>query len=165
MRFRHAPLFVALASLSVGCDHAIKVLAASALEPGRPQGLFGDLVRFELVENPGAFMSLGAALPAGLREALLVYGVPLLLTGLCVWIARNGPLSRRESAGLALVLGGGVANWIDRLMHDGSVIDFVSVGVGALRTGIFNLADVLIVLGVLLLVLPGGLATPRDTAT
>ena len=161
MRTHNASFFVLLAALSIGCDHATKQLATLTLEPGAAHALWGNLVRFERVQNPGAFMSLGASLAPGVREALLVYGVPLLLAAVCIWIVRSGPLTRREWTGLALLAGGGAGNWLDRLLHDGSVTDFVSVGVGALRTGIFNLADVVIILGLLLLALPGGLARAR----
>ena len=54
--------------------------------------------------------------------------------------------------GLGLVAGGGVANWIDRLVA-GAVTDFVSLGVGGLRTGIFNLADLSVLAGVAVLLL------------
>ena len=42
---------------------------------------------------------------------------------------------------------GGASNWVDRVVR-GSVIDFINVGYGPLRTGIFNVADVAIMLGV-----------------
>lgn len=42
------------------------------------------------------------------------------------------------------LLAGGLGNLIDRLAHDGLVIDFINLGVGPLRTGIFNVADVAI---------------------
>jgi signal peptidase II len=47
---------------------------------------------------------------------------------------------------LALFVTGGASNWIDRLAQ-GSVVDFLSVGVGPVRTGVFNVADVAIMLG------------------
>jgi len=49
--------------------------------------------------------------------------------------------------GLTLFVAGGASNWMDRLVH-GSVVDFLNVGIGPLRTGIFNVADVAIMLGV-----------------
>jgi len=49
--------------------------------------------------------------------------------------------------GVCLVLAGGASNWIDRVVR-GSVIDFMNVGVGPLRTGIFNVADVAILTGI-----------------
>ena len=52
-----------------------------------------------------------------------------------------------------LLFGGGVSNLIDRLINNGRVVDFVSIGIGPLRTGIFNVADVYIMAGVLLIVL------------
>jgi signal peptidase II len=52
---------------------------------------------------------------------------------------------------------------IDRLIYDGRVTDFLNVGIGPLRTGIFNLADMAILAGALLLVLKTGAAsTPRS---
>jgi signal peptidase II len=51
-----------------------------------------------------------------------------------------------------LFVAGGISNWIDRVVN-GSVVDFMNVGVGWLRTGIFNFADVAIMLGITLFVL------------
>jgi signal peptidase II len=48
--------------------------------------------------------------------------------------------------GLALFVAGGISNWIDRATN-GSVVDFLNIGVGWLRTGVFNVADVAIMLG------------------
>jgi signal peptidase II len=48
--------------------------------------------------------------------------------------------------GLALFVAGGASNWIDRVAR-GSVVDFLNVGVGPVRTGVFNVADVAIMLG------------------
>ena len=54
--------------------------------------------------------------------------------------------------GMALFVAGGSSNLLDRLTR-GSVIDFMNVGIGPLRTGIFNVADVAIMLGVGLVLL------------
>ena len=135
----------------VGCDHATKRVATALLADSAPIALAGDTVRFQLVENPGAFLSLGARLPEPLRSALLSGFVPLLLVCLCLWLARSARASRVELLALGLVVGGGLGNWIDRLQHGGAVTDFVSLGVGWLRTGIFNVADVAIMAGVALL--------------
>jgi signal peptidase II len=54
---------------------------------------------------------------------------------------------------LALFLGGGIGNLIDRLTNDGRVIDFMHIGFGFLRTGIFNVADMALMTGVVLLAL------------
>jgi signal peptidase II len=70
----------------------------------------------------------------------------LLLTSLL--LSRPSPW---RTLGVALFFAGGLSNWIDRLFR-GSVVDFLNVGIGSFRTGIFNLADVAIMLGVALLV-------------
>jgi len=54
--------------------------------------------------------------------------------------------------GTSLVLAGGASNWVDRVVR-GSVVDFLNIGVGPLRTGIFNVADMAIMLGVAVLLL------------
>jgi signal peptidase II len=63
------------------------------------------------------------------------------------WRLRGWPL-----LGVSLLLAGGTSNWIDRVIR-GSVVDFLNVGVGSLRTGVFNVADMAIMLGAAVLVL------------
>jgi signal peptidase II len=53
----------------------------------------------------------------------------------------------------ALLIAGGMGNLMDRLMYDGYVVDFINVGLGPLRTGIFNVADIAVTLGLLILML------------
>lgn len=53
---------------------------------------------------------------------------------------------------LSLFIGGGTSNLLDRLLHGGYVVDFINIGIGPVRTGIFNVADVAISLGMILLV-------------
>jgi signal peptidase II len=67
---------------------------------------------------------------------LVVLLVALLRTRWSLW----------RATAIALLLAGGVSNWIDRALH-GSVVDFLNIGIGWLRTGIFNFADVAIMLG------------------
>ena len=57
----------------------------------------------------------------------------------------------RRSSGL-YIIAGGASNWIDRVLR-GSVVDLLNLGIGALRTGVFNIADVAIMLGAGLFVL------------
>jgi len=161
-RHWHAFLFV-LASC-VGCDHASKRVAEALLAGGGGLALVGDTIQFQLAENPGAFMSLGAGLPEPVRQILLLGLVPLLLAVVCFSFARLRRTSRAQWLALALIAGGGIGNWLDRVLHDGTVTDFVSIGLGGLRTGIFNLADLAVVAGVcLLLVTTGDSSSSADS--
>lgn len=49
------------------------------------------------------------------------------------------------------MLGGGISNLTDRIFNDGRVIDFMNIGLGGLRTGIFNVADICVMAGTSLL--------------
>ena len=151
-----AVIFCAVLVACIGCDQAAKTVAHSALADSPAISFLGDTVRFELASNSGAFLSLGADLPESVRLVLFQGLVPLSLVALCILAARSGA----SAIALGLIAGGGIGNWIDRLANSGAVTDFVSLGAGALRTGIFNLADVFIVLGVLLTVIGMERATP-----
>jgi signal peptidase II len=153
-------IFLALLLTCVGCDQLAKQIAHSTLAGSTGVSLAADTLRLELTLNPGAFLSLGAGLPAGMRQFIFLGAVPFLLAVICFVALRSGISSGWSLVGLSIVAGGGLANWLDRLQHGGAVTDFVSVGLGPVRTGVFNLADVCIVAGVALLLLvslrPGG---------
>lgn len=155
--------FLLVALACVGCDHAAKHAAGVLLAQGASVSLIGDAVRFELAANHGAFLELGAGLPEPLRHALLIGMVPVLLAGLCIWLFRSGFRSRRDAAALGLLAGGGLGNWLDRVLHDGAVTDFVSLGLGGLRTGIFNVADLAVVAGALLLIASARRQAPDES--
>lgn len=139
----------------IGCDQAAKAVARDSLAERGAISLFGGAVRFQYAENTGAFLSLGSSLPRHLRSLLFVGGTGVILVVLLVAMARGGQGSLTASLGLALLAGGAAGNLIDRVAYGGAVVDFVSVGLGGFRTGIFNLADVAITLGVALVAFQG----------
>lgn len=145
--------FFAALLICVSCDHAAKHAAGVLLSGREPIALAGDVVRFQLASNPGAFMSMGSGLPEEVRHVLFALLVPVLLATVTIYFLRAARPSRAERIALGLVVGGGLGNWLDRLLHDGAVRDFVSLGVGPIRTGIFNLADVAVMGGVAVLLL------------
>jgi signal peptidase II len=136
---------------SVGCDQATKRVAVATLDGQPTKQFLGDTVRVGLARNEGAFLSLGADLPEGERFWLLTVSVGMMLLGLLAFTLKSKGLPLLQVAGLALMLGGGASNWLDRARDGGAVVDFLNLGIGSLRTGIFNVADVAIVAGVALL--------------
>ena len=138
-------LLVLLVGLTIGCDRVTKHLAATTLAGAAPRTYFSGSVQLHDAENTGGFLGLGAGLPESARTAIFTIGTGLALAGLLVLMV----YSRRRTwplAGLSLFLAGGASNWIDRV-DAGRVIDFMVIGVGPVRTGIFNVADVAVMLG------------------
>lgn len=116
--------------------------------------LLGDTVRLELAHNAGAFLSLGAVLPERVRAHLFTWGVGLVVLGALVAAFRSRTPSRTAVAA-ALAAAGGLGNLWDRIATGGWVVDFLNLGVGPLRTGIFNVADVSLMAALAILLWPG----------
>src|SRR3954470_6315628 len=156
MNGRQRLLLVAvLLATTIGCDQATKVLAQSSLRTTPSQSFLGDTFRLTYAENPGAFLSLGAALPDATRFWVLNVGVAVVLAALLFHALVGQKVDRSQAAAYALVVGGGLGNWIDRVIRGGTVVDFMNLGVGPVRTGVFNVADVAIMAGAAVLLLGG----------
>ncbi len=136
---------------TVGCDQATKRVAEVSLPPGVVHSLGADVLRVGLARNTGAFLAAGHQLPEWARQAVLVGGVGLMLVGMLAFALARRALSPQAVVAFALLAGGGLGNWLDRVFRHGAVVDFLNLGVGPLRTGIFNVADLAIVAGALLL--------------
>lgn len=143
-------LIVTLLFATVGLDRITKVIARDRLESAPPISLFGGIVRLDYVENPGAFLGLGSGLSETTRFWFFSVLVGGFLVGLFLYVLINRRLSVIEVAAFSLILGGGLSNLIDRVLYE-YVIDFLVVGIGRLRTGVFNVADLAITAGVGLL--------------
>lgn len=131
-------------------DQWTKVLAVQHLSGKAPIIYFGGLFQFIYAENPGAFLGMGGELPQWIR--FIVFGLFVLL-GLIVmlWSLVKNKMSLTDLMAYSFILAGGIGNVIDRLSHDnGHVIDFMFMDFQIspyARTGVFNIADVAIVLG------------------
>ena len=134
-----------LVVMTIGCDRVTKQLATENLAGEPTRSFLADTFRLTYAENLGGFLSLGAGMPPALRNAVftVVTGALLLVLAVFAWRQRG---SAWHAAAFALFISGGASNWFDRF-SDGRVVDFMNVGVGWLRTGIFNVADVAIMLG------------------
>jgi signal peptidase II len=144
-------LVLILAALgTIGCDRVTKHLAADVFAGTPGRSYLGETVWLGYVENPGGFLSVGASLSPGVRTIVFTGGTGLMLLALTV-VAIRQRLRGWPAIGLALFLAGGASNWIDRAVR-GSVIDFLHIEIGPIRTGVFNVADMAIMLGAALVV-------------
>ena len=74
----------------------------------------------------------------------------VVLSGLCFYALKNARTMRSiELLSFCLIFAGGIGNIIDRILYDRHVTDFLNVGFGNIRTGIFNFADMCVTSGVI----------------
>lgn len=104
--------------------------------------VIGDLVRFTYVRNDGAAMGL---FPAS-RTVLIVVS-SLAIVFLVVLYRRSQPELRIRRSALAAILGGALGNLVDRVFYNGLVVDFIDIGIGVHRFYTFNVADMGVTLG------------------
>ena len=130
-------------------DVVTKALAVRYLVPQRvPHDVLGEWLRLTLVYNPGAAFGLHV----GEHSRWVFMALTVIALGIL------GSLYRATRAGegarllaLALVTAGAIGNLIDRVRSDMGVVDFLDVGVGATRWPTFNVADMAVSGGAMLL--------------
>jgi signal peptidase II len=135
-----------------GCDRVSKNYAESRLSRTEALSFVAGSVRLQLTYNEGAFLSLGASLSRPWREAIFRGGVACMLLALLAYALFFAP-SPWSVCAASLVFAGGASNLADRFLYDGYVLDFINVGIASLRTGIFNVADVAVMAGILMLLI------------
>lgn len=142
-RKKRLSIFLQLSLLILSFDQLTKWLAREFLTKTH-EFFWGPLfIRFELAENSGAFLSLGANWPAPVRFWILTVFVSFILLYAAWSIFAPKNISSAEFWGYQLLLIGGLGNVIDRA-YKGSVTDFVQVGISPFQTGIFNIVDMFI---------------------
>jgi len=143
-------------------DQASKWYAVGWWKGMPRQSYFGDVFRIEYAENPGAFLSFLAGGTEAVRFWTLTVMNGLVLVGLSIYLMRVRQISFWGFLPLVLVVAGGVGNLIDRI-RIGRVIDYFNVGIGELRSGIFNVADMAITAGFVIML--GLMFLERDSKT
>jgi len=139
------PVIVVVAVL----DIVTKAIAVRALVPQRvPHEVLGNAVRFTLVYNPGAAFGLHLG-PWSRWIFTILTIVALVILGRLYLQTAQG--DRPRVLALALVCAGAIGNLIDRLRSDMGVVDFLDVGIGATRWPTFNIADMAVSTGAILL--------------
>jgi signal peptidase II len=148
---RKALVFWPLVSLLVLADCTTKQVAAERLEPEHvPHEVLGDVVRFTLAYNQGASFSVSFGEHTRWILAALAISV---LTLLMVQYRRAAAHDRLLALALACIVAGASGNLIDRLRSSRGVVDFIDIGIGNLRFYTFNVADVAVSCGAILLAL------------
>jgi len=145
------PLLILLVlALNIGCDQLSKAFIRHKMEIYDEYTYVHRHITIQRVENTGAFLSLGDSLKGPVKTILLNV-LPLLavLFGLYYIFAKTN-LNRVTLVAIILIVGGGIGNIYDRIVH-GSVTDFVHINFVIFQTGVFNVADMSIMAGSLMI--------------
>ena len=140
-------LLLIMVALNIGCDQVSKIIVRDKLQYNETVSVIKNHFILTKVENTGAFLSAGNDLPIAIRFILLTILPMIVLSFGLFYLFIKRDLPKIMQIGLCFLLGGGVGNIIDRLLY-GSVTDFLHLDFGLFRTGIFNLADVSIMIGI-----------------
>ena len=157
-------LITLIAILCVGCDMLTKNVAQTHLSTAQPIRLLGGVFRLQYTENTGVILGLGAQWSPATRFWTFGVFIGIVILSMLIFTLSSPHMTPLGIVAAALVIGGGFSNLIDRLFNQGAVVDFMNLGIGNLRTGIFNFADVAIMAGAGLMILWSAL-TPAASAT
>ncbi|HPH46278.1 MAG TPA: signal peptidase II [Chryseolinea sp.] len=138
--------------INVSCDQISKSIVRQTIQYNERIGLVNDHVTLTKVENIGAFLSLGNSLPNILRIILLIVLPGLAMAYGLYFLLTKTTMPKATLIGLSFVLGGGIGNMYDRITY-GSVTDFVHIDFIIFQTGVFNMADVSIMMGMFLILI------------
>ncbi|PWJ59031.1 signal peptidase II [Dyadobacter jejuensis] len=142
---------IILLLVNLSCDQISKELARNSIDDHEIIPVIEQYFTLTKVENTGAFLSMGSELPQQVKNIVLSI-VPLLTLIFGVfYLFRNTSLSMLSKIALSTAIGGGFGNIYDRLFR-GSVTDFMHLNFGFIQSGIFNMADVSIMIGMILFI-------------
>src|SRR5690606_7003468 len=129
-------------------DQITKYIAQQTLPPYQPVPVIGDVFRLTYIYNPGA--AFGLHLGPASRYIFLVLTV-LCVVVLLAWFRSTPSSDRLRLIAISLVTAGAVGNFIDRVRSASGVIDFFDFGIGTVRWPVFNIADIGVTIGAILL--------------
>lgn len=138
---------------NIAIDQISKAIVRLEVAKNEIINIIGDNFILTNVENKGAFLGMGSDLSDTSRLIFLLI-LPILVLGYVVYyILKNKTLDRMSLIAFCCIVGGGIANVYDRIIY-GSVTDFFHIDLGGVfKTGIFNVADMSVSTGMILLLI------------
>lgn len=149
--FRSKPRILAVGGgLILAADLVTKWLVQEHFYLGRSVDVVGDLLRLTYIVNPGAAFGINV----GEYSRMIFLGLSGLAVVILTGMFRSTPSTKRlRLHAIALVVGGAVGNLVDRIRSPMGVVDFLDVGLGSFRWPVFNVADIGVTMGAVLLAL------------
>tara|TARA_B100000902_G_scaffold6616_1_gene8543 strand:+ start:66 stop:554 length:489 start_codon:yes stop_codon:yes gene_type:complete len=146
-------LITMLVFLSIAFDQISKIWVRNNFESYSEKSIIGDVFTLIKVENTGAFLGMGSELSEIPRVLLLIILPVIVLISITLYTYIDKTLDKLSIIGFSLIIGGGIANIFDRIVF-GSVTDFLYINLGGIfKTGIFNIADLSVTTGMILILI------------
>ncbi len=143
-------IIILLVLLNIGCDQISKKIVRKNVDDTAYIEVIDNHFVLTKVENTGAMLGFGQHLSPTLK-IIFLQAIPVIVLMILLFrMLRKSDMDKWLILAFACIIGGGIGNLIDRIAH-GSVTDFFLIKLGFLKTGIFNMADVSVTTGVLLL--------------
>ena len=149
-RKKQISLVVIVLVINFLLDRVTKILAVNYLQGRETLSYFYNTVVLSYTENTGAFLSLGAGWPDWLKYILLL-AIPIAVCLYGLYYCAFKLTDKNLIIAFVCIMGGGLGNLVDRLIYDFHVVDFLNFGIGSLRTGILNVADMSVTFAVIYL--------------
>ena len=153
MKLSRRSIFISLLIVfNIAIDQISKFWVRNYVELYQETQLLGNKFILTNVENSGAFLGMGSELNPTLKIILLLI-LPIVVLGFVLrYVFKDKTIDKLSLIGFSCILGGGFANIYDRILY-GSVTDFFHIDLGGIfRTGIFNMADLSVTTGMILIV-------------
>ena len=147
-------LIFGLILMNIGCDQVSKSVARTHIDATERISVIGEYVILLKAENKGAFLGFLSSMENPILKVILLIILPIAVLLLILrMIIINKDLDKYMIIGLCCIVGGGIGNLYDRILYQ-SVTDFMHIDLGGIfKTGIFNMADVSVMLGSALLII------------
>ncbi len=146
---------VLLIIFNIAIDQITKVIVRANIEIREVIELIGDKFILTNVYNKGAFLGMGSDMNPTLRTIFLLILPTIVLIYVIYYIIKTKELDRLSLIAFCCIIGGGVANVFDRIVF-GKVTDFFFIDLGGVfKTGIFNVADLSVTTGMIILLYSG----------
>ena len=146
-------LITTIVFLSIALDQISKIWVRNNFDYSVENSIIGDVFTLIKVENPGAFLGMGSDLSESFRILLLIVLPIIVLISITIYTYIDKTLDKISIIGFSLIIGGGIGNIFDRIVY-GSVTDFLYLDFGGMfKTGIFNIADLSVTTGMILILI------------
>ena len=155
MNIKRIVLIFTLIILNIGCDQISKKMVRDQVEFRSTTEIIGEKFILTNVENSGAFLGMGSDLNPIIKTILLLILPIVVLLFVLRYLLVKKDIDNVTVIGLSFIIGGGIGNMYDRILY-GSVTDFFHIDLGSVfKTGIFNMADVSVMVGMGFILLAG----------